>query len=83
MKELQDRQVDLIVMAGYMRIITNVLVEPLFWAHDQHSSVTAAVVSRRSCDRASRRVRREANRRDRSLRGRRAGLRADHRPARR
>ncbi len=30
LKELQDRQVDLIVMAGYMRIITNVLVEPYF-----------------------------------------------------
>ncbi|MCY9661023.1 phosphoribosylglycinamide formyltransferase [Paenibacillus chondroitinus] len=30
LKELQDRQVDLVVMAGYMRIITNVLVEPFF-----------------------------------------------------
>jgi phosphoribosylglycinamide formyltransferase-1 len=30
LKELQDRQVDLVVMAGYMRIITNVLVEPYF-----------------------------------------------------
>lgn len=30
LKELQDRQVDLIVMAGYMRIITDVLVEPYF-----------------------------------------------------
>lgn len=30
LKELQERQVDLIVMAGYMRIITNVLVEPFF-----------------------------------------------------
>ncbi|UJF32686.1 phosphoribosylglycinamide formyltransferase [Paenibacillus hexagrammi] len=30
LKELQDRQIDLVVMAGYMRIITNVLVEPFY-----------------------------------------------------
>ncbi|MBP1995790.1 phosphoribosylglycinamide formyltransferase [Paenibacillus eucommiae] len=30
LKELSDRKVDLIVMAGYMRIITNVLVEPFY-----------------------------------------------------
>ncbi|MBD0383327.1 phosphoribosylglycinamide formyltransferase [Paenibacillus sedimenti] len=30
LQELQERQVDLIVMAGYMRIITNVLVVPYY-----------------------------------------------------
>ena len=48
LKELQDRQVDLVVMAGYMRIITNVLVEPFLRADDQHSSIFVAFVSRRA-----------------------------------
>jgi len=30
LRELQERQVDLVVMAGYMRIITDVLVEPFY-----------------------------------------------------
>ncbi|MNI46476.1 Phosphoribosylglycinamide formyltransferase [compost metagenome] len=30
LEELQARQIDLVVMAGYMRIITNTLVEPFY-----------------------------------------------------
>ena len=51
--ELQRRGIDLIVMAGYMRIITIGARGAILRTDDQYSSVIAAVFSRRERNRAS------------------------------
>ena len=55
---LRTREVELVVLAGFMRLLSPVFVSGLFQPHHEHSPGIAAGISRTSCAKESRRARR-------------------------
>ena len=82
-RELQARDVGLVCLAGFMRLVGASAARRLSQRDPQHPSVAAAVVSRRRRAAAGDRARRQDQRRHRPFRDARARRRADHPAARR
>ena len=75
---LKKHNVDLVLLAGYMKIVTPLLDRCLLQSHHEHSSIALAVLPRTRRAEASLGVGRENGRVHRALCDRRRGCRTDH-----
>ena len=82
MLELLDGELDLLVLARYMQILSAAFLERPGGARDQHPPQLPARLRRRRSLPSRPRARRQADRRHRPLRDRGARCRPDHRPGR-